>query len=640
MQGIAKFNTFKPAEDLLPADNSPLVIFCCIPTEDRKDLNGCFRLSVRAKGSFKILFDLPKLFKTDLMPGYQCVYVRKPEDFIFHNNCWYSEWISFNDEVAASKIKFIPVTATSNPEDDDVVQARARMIFSENGDHPGSFRLEVTVGPNDEYMLIRVRFIPQLKSVCKTHSYLKGGDVATIPVMHFRAAGMPVRQMNPQKLDKITFGPVLFYDGPVLTDDQYVECVSKGWPSLLYHMKAHKDYTTTSIESYIQNPTANSGNSMRYNWASKPNASVASLVQQSHNKGTYQLACFGTKVDVTEFIENFEGKAHMYTILSRRSNTWSSYMTHWRAYVQFCQINLLSVSVPVSVNDLIDYVIFLRENRCLEVSSIRNYLSGLRMLHTLNDKSDANLDSSRLEMVLQGMANVAIVESIENETESFQRNVLSFEILQVLGHFLFDSNCYDDYNKQVIWCACLLAFFGCFRMGEILSPKIRQFDPITDLTWQKIRVEEPDKHFLITNMLPKVSEDPKGDVVDIFSFEADPRFCPITQLNKLMNMTPLNTKKKDPVFRFNNGTMLTPSKMNAILKQYLQPHFPEAVFTGHSFRAGLASLIACHPEYFSENDAKLVGRWRSDTVKKYQRTKGISNKAAHNRVKQFLTNEF
>ena len=139
-------------------------------------------------------------------------------------------------------------------------------------------------------------------------------------------------------------------------------------------------------------------------------------------------------------------------------------------------------------------------------------------------------------------------------------------------------------------------------------------------------------------MLPKVAEDPKGDVVDIFSFEADRRFCCITQLNKLMDMTPLNTKKQDPVFRFNNGDLLTPSKMNAILRQYLKPHFPDAVFTGHSFRAGLASLIACHPEYFEKNDAKLVGRWRSDTVKKYQRTKGIANRAAHNRVKQFLAN--
>ena len=223
VQGIARFNTFKPAEQFLPSDGSPLVYFCCIPTEDRKSLSGTFRVAIRAKKPLSIDFDIKRLFGEDLMPGYSCNLTRRTDDFVFHNNCWYSEYSSFNQDVEAGRIKFTPLAANPFPMSDDEIQAKARAVFTEK-DNPGCFRLEVTVGPNNKYIAIKVRFVPAIKSVCKDNSYLRGPDVLSMDVCEIRGVGFKVNQMDPQRLADVPFGPVVFFDPPVLSDEQYIVC--------------------------------------------------------------------------------------------------------------------------------------------------------------------------------------------------------------------------------------------------------------------------------------------------------------------------------------------------------------------------------------------------------------------------------
>ena len=633
MAGVNKYNTFKPDFNTLP-DVQPVIYICCLPTEDRKSLIGCHRVAVRGRAPLQIVFDVPRLFGKNLMSDYQCSIILKTEDIIFQNNCWFSEWQSFNESVESGKIKFVPLVAAAKPVNDDDVQARARREFSE-ANAPGSFRFEVTIGPKEEYLVLKCRFVPQILSTCKANSFLKGGDVLSMDVATFRAAGYKVDQMDPVRLEKIPFGPILFYDAPNMTDQQYVDCVADGFAPIMYHMKAHKDANRKDAKAYADNPTADTGNFPRFSWITKPPASQ-SIPGLVNTQGTYQLANYGSKKDISEFIKETNQKITMYTSLGRKTNTWSSYMTHWRSFLHFSQIKMQPPLVPLSVDDLLEYILFLKENRCLEFSSIMNYLSGLKMLHKLNDAPLTCFSSYRVELLLSGLNTVSIVKSIDPNVESFQRNVITWNILRAFGHLLWNSNCYDEYNKQVIWTASLVGFFGCFRMGDILTQTTRKFEPISGFSWGKVSVHGPG-HLIISNLLPKCSEDPGGETVDLFTFDSDPRMCPVENLNKLMNMTPFETKDEDPIFKFNNGTLFTTSKMNSILSQYLTPHFPKAKFYGHSFRSGLASLIAAHPEYFSKNDAKLVGRWRSEAVKKYQRTKGVAVRETFQRVNSFLS---
>jgi hypothetical protein len=64
----------------------------------------------------------------------------------------------------------------------------------------------------------------------------------------------------------------------------------------------------------------------------------------------------------------------------------------------------------------------------------------------------------------------------------------------------------------VVWAACTTAFFGSFRLGEILELSERMFDPPTILRWSVVKVLEDDT--VLNNL-----RNPKGgssEFVDIF----------------------------------------------------------------------------------------------------------------------------
>ena len=44
---------------------------------------------------------------------------------------------------------------------------------------------------------------------------------------------------------------------------------------------------------------------------------------------------------------------------------------------------------------------------------------------------------------------------------------MTLELLKILGHEIAKTD-WPENSKQVLWCACTTAFFGSFRLGEIL----------------------------------------------------------------------------------------------------------------------------------------------------------------------------
>ena len=93
--------------------------------------------------------------------------------------------------------------------------------------------------------------------------------------------------------------------------------------------------------------------------------------------------------------------------------------------------------------------------------------------------------------------------------------------------------------------------------------------------------------------LPKTSEDEEGVVIDLISF-SDQRYCPIYNLNKLLKECEKRGRNgdNDMLFRFETGQLLTMSKMNILLKNLKEIHFPDKHFnwTCHSF----SSDLLCH----------------------------------------------
>ena len=146
------------------------------------------------------------------------------------------------------------------------------------------------------------------------------------------------------------------------------------------------------------------------------------------------------------------------------------------------------------------------------------------------------------------------------------RKVMSLPLLKMLGNEIAKTM-WDENSKQVVWSALTLAFFGSFRMGEILSPQENSFSPKDTLLWKDVKFLSPS-HIIVHIKTPK-SRLPDGEFVDIFEFGGH-NVCPVKALARLRDST--HVAQDSPVFQFSNGKFLTLGKVNSILPQLLAPH--------------------------------------------------------------------
>ena len=105
------------------------------------------------------------------------------------------------------------------------------------------------------------------------------------------------------------------------------------------------------------------------------------------------------------------------------------------------------------------------------------------------------------------------------------------------------------------------------------------------------------------------------------------KLCPSASLLKLRKLAIAEGvwKPEWPVFSFKSGKFLTKQDVNLWLGKLLSDFTDnEHVFTGHSFRAAIPSILASHPDEHRISNIQEWGGWSSDCYKIY--TKNESDK--------------
>jgi hypothetical protein len=108
-----------------------------------------------------------------------------------------------------------------------------------------------------------------------------------------------------------------------------------------------------------------------------------------------------------------------------------------------------------------------------------------------------------------------------------QKNVMTLPLLRVLGHKLIKSN-WSDHSKLVIWGSCTTAFFGSFRLGELLSKSDSKFNPYETLLWKDIQFLEDGSAKIHNKKVPK-TRTLGGETISLFPF-LKYNCCPIAAL--------------------------------------------------------------------------------------------------------------
>ena len=94
----------------------------------------------------------------------------------------------------------------------------------------------------------------------------------------------------------------------------------------------------------------------------------------------------------------------------------------------------------------------------------------------------------------------------------------------------------------------------------------------------------------------------------------------------------------DPVFRLENGDLITEHFINELMEGILRPLFPDinGTWSCHSFRGGVPAMMATAPTKFNRLETMASGAWDSNCVDKYTRLTGITNMVINEKFQDFL----
>jgi hypothetical protein len=272
------------------------------------------------------------------------------------------------------------------------------------------------------------------------------------------------------------------------------------------------------------------------------------------------------------------------------------------------------------------YVSWALNVKKLSPSTVRMYVSDLKNFQKQKDLSVEVFEDFFVNSMIKGAENLTLYTNIVKRT----RLAMSYPLLKILGHEIANSN-WSAHSKKVFWCACCVAFYGSFRMGELLSSEETNFSAET-LTWDCVEFVSSDSA-VVQLKFPKSSKANAGHFVDIFKIR-DSSTCPFTCLKSLHDANPSAVLQNLPVFSFSSTNFLSSKVFNKTLRNLLRPHLGSKVsnISGHSFRAAIPAAIANHPDLLSNDDVCKWGRWSSASFQSYTRLKLAARKAIFNKL--------
>jgi hypothetical protein len=212
---------------------------------------------------------------------------------------------------------------------------------------------------------------------------------------------------------------------------------------------------------------------------------------------------------------------------------------------------------------------------------------------------------------------------------------MTLPLLKLLGHQISASK-FSRIDKQVIWSACLLAFFGSFRFSELLPPTANTFNAFETLLWNDVVFKEDS--LIIRIKIPK-SRCSQGEVIDLFEI-VNSKVCPVSALRNLKSKKGGNPNPNTPIFTMEDGSYLSLPILNGYLYDFFLPLIGDEanLISGHSFRAALPSALANSPDIANDSDIRSWGRWNSSAFKRYTRLKPRQKRVIFSKILASLKN--
>lgn len=283
--------------------------------------------------------------------------------------------------------------------------------------------------------------------------------------------------------------------------------------------------------------------------------------------------------------------------------THKNHRSQWKSYLTFCLYFDLT-PVPATAHVIALYCQFL--SRSLTPQSIRNYLSGVKLLHLVAGFEFPFLQSYEVRLTLKGLQRT--VKHTPNRAPPITPDILS-KLVSVTD--------LADGQGVTFMCAFLFTFFLFARVSNIIPQAASRFDKVQHLCRGDI-FECRAGLLVLFKWSKTIQFGERRLMLPLVRLENSP-ICPVAMYSRMLNFYP--APPSAPAFTYSsrrgNFVSLHKGEFISFLRAKLTlagVAFPK-LYRGHSFRRG-AATFAFHCGVPGEL-IQIFGDWASDAYKTY-----------------------
>jgi len=189
--------------------------------------------------------------------------------------------------------------------------------------------------------------------------------------------------------------------------------------------------------------------------------------------------------------------------------TWRRFSSTLQSIKKFAIATGTQISWPIQESILHKYITWAFHTEELSSSTIHAYISDLTTIHKIKNLDSHSCTSFFIKTALRGAENMELYKNISKQCKS----TMDFNLLKILGSEIAKSSM-SAFDEQIYWVACTLAFWGSFRMGELLENTQDEISAEC-MSWSDITVDNDS--MTIHVKFPKIKSK-KGDFIHIFEF--------------------------------------------------------------------------------------------------------------------------
>ena len=281
-----------------------------------------------------------------------------------------------------------------------------------------------------------------------------------------------------------------------------------------------------------------------------------------------------------------------------------------RRFTGFCDHYHVDVPFPVTEHMLCAFAAYLADNN-LAPQTIKSYLAAVRNTQLSLGLPDPR-EGSSLPILKRVLAGVSRARLGRGQPSRVRLPVTA----TLLGRIRDDLVRVAHPEKLVLWAVCCTAFFGFFRLGELLLNNKADFNPRLHLAWGDMAVDSVQAPRLLKFHLKQAKTDPFGRGADIILGRTGCVLCPVAAV---LSFVAIRGSQQGPFFVTSAGDPLTKQMFIGEIRKVLSRlGLPDHEYAGHSFRIGAATSAALAG--IEDSTIQLLGRWQSTAFLRYIRT--------------------